>query len=156
MKYINSEKLKAEIERLKKEYYNDGTFMDSVAETALNKLLSSIKSQEQEPSLHSTLDETAEECIMSLVHNEVDWKIPSDNPELSEFVITFLYDMFKAGAEWMARQGVTVDGLVVCDKDTHYYKDIVMEIPDTLNVGDKVIVQIRKKDENRKIKLQGK
>ena len=41
-------------------------------------------------------------------------------------------------------QGETVEGLVVCDELTHGYKDIVMSIPKSLNVGDKVILTIRK------------
>ena len=41
-------------------------------------------------------------------------------------------------------QGETAEGLVVCNELTHGYKDIVMSIPKSLNVGDKVIVQIRK------------
>ena len=43
------EKIKAEIERLKKEHYNTGTFVDGVAETALNRLLSFIELLEKEP-----------------------------------------------------------------------------------------------------------
>lgn len=35
-----------------------------------------------------------------------------------------------------------VEGIVVCDETTFGYKDIVVEIPDTLNVGDKVKIVI--------------
>jgi hypothetical protein len=38
-----------------------------------------------------------------------------------------------------------VDGLVVCDKLTHGYKDIAMPIPDNLEVGDKVKIIILKR-----------
>lgn len=82
------------------------------------------------------------ECKDSkLLQAAIDFQNSPQDPEIND-----IKDFFIAGAQWMASQGVTVDGLVVCDKDTHYYKDIVMEIPDTLNVGDKVIIQIRKKE----------
>ena len=40
----------------------------------------------------------------------------------------------------------TVEGLVICDELTHGLKDIVMTIPDWLNVGDKVKLIIIKED----------
>lgn len=51
-------------------------------------------------------------------------------------------------ANWQKQQMMkdSVEGLVVCDKLTHGYKDIAMHIPDYLNVGDKVKVYIIKKD----------
>lgn len=62
------------------------------------------------------------------------------NPDLRYF-----YEQaYIAGAMEMASQGVTVEGLVVCNELTHGYKDIVMSIPKSLNVGDKVILTIRK------------
>ena len=52
----------------------------------------------------------------------------------------------QTGAKWMAGQGYTVDGIVICDKElTRGYKDIVMSIPDELKVDDKVTLQIRKR-----------
>lgn len=64
------------------------------------------------------------------------------NPDLRYF-----YEQaYIAGAMEIASQGETVEGLVVCNELTHGYKDIVMSIPKSLNVGDKVIVQIRKED----------
>ena len=42
-------KIKAEIERLKKEEYNSGTFVEQVGITAFNKILSFIESLEKEP-----------------------------------------------------------------------------------------------------------
>lgn len=58
----------------------------------------------------------------------------------------FYEQAYIAGAIEMASQGETVEGLVVCNELTHGYKDIVMSIPKSLNVGDKVIVQIRKEE----------
>ena len=66
--------------------------------------------------------------------------------ELTHFDGYAMLDAIEFGAQWMASQGETVKGLVVCNEQTHGYKDIVMSIPKSLNVGDKVIVQIRKED----------
>jgi hypothetical protein len=51
-------------------------------------------------------------------------------------------------ADWQKEQLMkdAVDGLVVCNNLTHGFKDIVMEIPSFLNVGDKVKVIILKED----------
>ena len=51
---------------------------------------------------------------------------------------------FKHGQEALMKDAVK--GLVVCDELTHYYKDIVMPIPDYLKVGDKVKLIIIKED----------
>ena len=68
--------------------------------------------------------------------------------ELTHFDGYAMLDAIEFGAKWMAEQGITVEGLVICDeKLTYGYKDIVMSIPDTLKVGDKVTVQIRKRVE---------
>ena len=51
-------------------------------------------------------------------------------------------------ADWQKEQLMkdAVDGLVVCNNLTHGFKDIVMEIPSFLNVGDKVKLIILKED----------
>lgn len=66
--------------------------------------------------------------------------------ELTHFDGYAMLDAVEFGAKWMEEQGVTVEGLVVCNELTHGYKDIVMSIPKSLNVGDKVILQIRKEE----------
>lgn len=99
-------------------------------------LLSEIDALEvkEQPSLPDNLDEAAEEYAR--LDDEGVWK---DGGK---------YKGFKAGAEWMAGQGYTVDGIVICDKElTRGYKDIVMRIPDELKVDDKVTIQIRKREE---------
>lgn len=55
---------------------------------------------------------------------------------------------FKAGVNWHKQQMMkdAVDGLVVCNNLTHGFKDIVMEIPSFLNVGEKVKVIILKEN----------
>jgi hypothetical protein len=64
--------------------------------------------------------------------------------ELTHFDGYAMLDAIEFGAQWMASQGEAVVGLVVCNELTHGYKDIVMSIPKSLNVGDKVILTIRK------------
>ena len=55
---------------------------------------------------------------------------------------------FKVGAQWQKEQlmAKAIDGLVVCNKLTHGFKDILMEIPSYLNVDDKVKVIVIKED----------
>lgn len=90
---------------------------------------------EHQPSLPSNLDE-------AVFAYEDSSEYPPANQEEERMV----YDAFKKGAEWMARQGYTVDGIVFCDKElTGGYKDIVMSIPDDLKVDDEVTLQIRKR-----------
>ena len=90
---------------------------------------------EVQPSLPSNLDEAEFNYVKSLEN------APADQGE--ELMIC---EAFKAGAEWMAGQGYTVDGMVICDKElTRGYKDIAMSIPDELKVDDKVTIQIRKR-----------
>ncbi|MBO4924459.1 MAG: hypothetical protein J5382_10115 [Bacteroidales bacterium] len=58
-----------------------------------------------------------------------------------------VYDAFKAGVEWMAGQGVTVDGIITkvgCKLDVETTEYIIPEESE-FERGDKVIVQIRKK-----------
>ena len=91
------------------------------------------------------------------------WK-PYDmgNPEKKQILkgdrlteLDKLYKQAKRELEWFKegkRQGKedmlkdAVEGIVVCDETTFGYKDILMEIPDTLNVGDKVKIVIVKEE----------
>lgn len=57
-------------------------------------------------------------------------------------------DAFKAGAEWMTEQGVTLEGRVCKDDyaaEAPFYYVETENSDDLPNAGDKVIVQIRKK-----------
>ena len=142
-KYIDSEKLIAEIERLREEYNNSIPMKVSIhkLETkdfihmgiveVLNKVLlcafDSIIQQER-PSIPSNLDEAAEEYARE------------KNP--------YGYNAFKAGAEWMAGQGESRE--VEVKEDAGGYPYITkIELYDydkdepLFNPG-KVVVQIRK------------
>lgn len=87
------------------------------------------------------LDEAAMEIVIKMHPCMEDCTILGDRLTRGQ-----LMALVKAGAEWMAGQGYTVDGVVICDKElTRGYKDIAMSIPDELKVDDKVTIQIRKR-----------
>ena len=119
MKYIDAEKLIAEIERRLKRYDPDYTNAGS----ELKELISFITSLQQErPSLPSNLDEAAENCTYC-EH-------------------AYARESFKEGAEWAARQGETVEGYIAGINEVA----AILAIPrKEHNKGDKVVVQIRKK-----------
>lgn len=105
----------------------------------LKDLLSMI--EKDEPSLPSNLDEVALQWCDSV-------KFYSD---LSGTPI----NAFKAGAKWMAEQGETKEGIVVDNNDYIDFEDnSFIDVRPTLykkafnlHDGEKVIVQIRKKEE---------
>ena len=105
------------------------------------------KEKSEIPTIPQRLDEAAEDYAKSRSHLA---KVPSGE-------IVNVYDVsaeegFKAGVKWMAEQGVVADfevnklaaraWLTAADEDK-FQKDIY----DNFEAGDKVIVQIRKKDE---------
>ena len=87
-----------------------------------------------QPSLPSNLDEAAEDS----------WAVYEYRESPRGLYSTCYVDGFKAGAEWMAGQGETRDDITVTgdfDGKAH-----IFPIPSSkFNPGDKVIVQIRKK-----------
>lgn len=95
-----------------------------------------------QPSLPSNLDEAAEEYGRNTFINECMKYGVCDGHDLS--------DAFKAGAEWMAGQGYTKEETVyferLCDEN-RIMVDLGWGEPERggFNPGDKVIVQIRKK-----------
>lgn len=201
MKYIDADRLRAEIERrhiYQKEMYNktkpddrpnDGwaeslaimgeleelrTFIDSLQQEqdilVINKKDWEVQEQfrknknfgkplqQKQPSLPDNLDEAAEEWCK---RNNKGIALCGDK---KSHYLTEGVDAFKAGAEWMAGQGVqdsiegTVCGRVYDHINIRYTDDIgktleprnISHIPVDVNkykIGDKVIVQIRKKDE---------
>ena len=56
-----------------------------------------------------------------------------------------IYDAFKAGAKWMAEQGETVEGEIVCAVAHPHENKVIARVNGDYKFGDKVIVQIRKK-----------
>lgn len=138
MKYIPAEKLIAEIERLKELLTRGACAAQTEMETnckdeAYNEVLSFITYlQQEQPPLPSNADEAAEEYEHNLGYYECINQWPSV--------------AFKAGAKWVAEQGASfntkvgwIDGPTILD-----WPD---DILDKFEMGDNVIVQIRKKEE---------
>ena len=136
------EKIIAEIERLKNEDYGDGYHDDDVATCALNEVLSFIKSMR--PQQPKGLDEVAKEIASDIAptHPDIGWDECFEKIE----------DGIKAGAKWMAEQGVSFE-YEVEDKtmELGYGKLVglnpIINLPDSFDNGDKVIVQVRKKED---------
>lgn len=94
----------------------------------------------EQPSLSSGLDEAAEEF-----YKEIECYPPS-LPLYNKHV----RNAFKAGAEWMAGQGITAKSKVCKLAERAWVtaineKQLQRDIYDNFAAGDKVIVQIRKK-----------
>lgn len=87
------------------------------------------------PSLPSDLDEAAEDCIQGLI---TEAELPATTPFALEYVIEMLYKTFKAGAEWMAGQGVSMQ--ITDDTEWEEVDSFIHK-----NVDGCSIIQIRKK-----------
>ncbi len=92
------------------------------------------------PSLPSDLDEAAMAFAKTTFTRPL-----SDTPE-QEITIIEPDKLvgFKAGAAWMAGQGETIEDVVYACQDADM-TPLVEVCPKTFKLGDKVIVQIRKK-----------
>lgn len=152
-KYIDADRLKAEIKRLKKhseeskkewigEGYNQNAFAEDCRISSFDKLLSFIDSlQQEQSSLPSNLDEAAHDYAWE----KQDMVYDAEGEILMDYGPR--YDAFKAGAEWMAGQGVTCEGKVFTSAFTSYVKTPGIEelLKDVFPEDTEVIVQIRKK-----------
>ena len=94
-KYIDAEKLIAEIERLSATEYGGNTFGDDVANGALDYVLEEIipSLQQEQPSFPSNLDKAELKYVESM-----------DNPPANQEEERIIYQTFKAGAEWAMQQ----------------------------------------------------
>lgn len=95
--------------------------------------------------LPSNLDEAAE---------KIAWDIAPMYPDISwDKCFEKIKEGIKAGAEWMAGQGVTVEGIFKAGDPGYpdvrigeqYSIEHILHKPDGIEPGDKVVVQIRKK-----------
>lgn len=147
----NIDKMRQEIERLKEEY-DEQVSARLISESlvsmgkveALNKVLAFIDSlPEEKLSLPSNLAEAAEESMP-----EEEWFLEIDIYGGSEAVYSReqMLAMFKAGAEWMAKQGVSTvaisnieDGIT--EEGMKSIADYLESLPDKTEV----VLQIRKK-----------
>lgn len=101
------------------ENVRDNAYCEAIAD--VKRIIDGIK----EPSLPSNLDVAA-------------WKFSMLNPDYQMNRL----ESFKAGAEWMAGQGETVEGYIAGINEVA----AILAIPrKEHNKGDKVVVQIRKK-----------
>lgn len=102
-----------------------------------------IEALSQQPSLPSNLDKAAEKYAKENCENYV------DEEDGVTYIEEALRNTFKAGAEWMAGQGKSFDGIVRDDGFVDFDKyGSSMMIPSNtpyFNNGEKVIIQIRKK-----------
>lgn len=130
MKYIDADKLIAEIERIKKDAINY-PFEEYGTTGTCDKLLSFLDTLEAEKP--ESLDEAAEEF----------------GKRQGVYLAPFGRKFFKAGAEWMAGQGYSeVADVWSFGKNgiPAIFVDDAMYLPGIeFKPGDKVIVQIRKK-----------
>ena len=99
---------------------------------------SAYRMLKEQPSLPSNLDEAAEDMLDDAAY---DWVMGNfGNPKESLF--DFDCRCFKAGAEWMAGQGETIEGYIAGVNNVA----AILAIPrKEHNKGDKVVVQFRKK-----------
>lgn len=127
MKYIDAEKLIAEIRKLCSESCISES--DDYYEYAKSEIIDIITSlQQEQPSLPSNIDEAAEKYSENILAN---------NEDLQDAI----EDAFKEGAKWMARQGVTLN-LSIDELSCGAYNSCVEQ---GLTSEDDVIIQIRKK-----------
>ena len=138
MKYIDSEKLVAEIDRLGDVLNDPICQRDALGPDWVNggkKMLKEIRScieslQQEHPSLPSNIDEAAEKYSENILAN---------NEDLQDAI----EDAFKEGAKWMARQGVTLN-LSIDELSCGAYNSCVEQ---GLTSEDDVIIQVRKKQQ---------
>lgn len=130
------------------EVYEGTEDFDHMVGLRVKHLIELVRNYHQS-SLPSNLDEAAEKS-----YKEYDVKTavkPKEHP------VGFLFfDGFKAGAEWKAGQGITIEGEVVSTDENRTsiryttpchptYHDYIYIKPIDCTKGDKVEVQIRKK-----------
>ena len=137
----------AEIERLLSELItnNEGTMFEQGRISAFEDMKLFINSLSSN-SVIRDLEKASKEWLVPQLDKSYANYGETKMMELTHFDGYAMLDAIEFGAQWMAEQGETTEGLVICNELTHGYKDIVMSIPKSLNVGDKVIVQIRKEE----------
>lgn len=102
---------------------------------------------ESQPSLPSELDDAA---IQAAQIDMCDRQIMEDSNEHRMLYSRIFRRGFKAGTEWMAKQGYTQEEIVE-DKSLGLGYGVlpgvtpIINLPDSFKPGDKVIVQVRKK-----------
>ena len=115
---------------------------------ALDHLLSFIESleKEQDASLESAIKEyfqglwpgteTAEQC-----NTDMHFTPPA--------IMRLAKHFYELGAKWVAEQGETVEGEIVCAVAYPHENKVIARVNGDYRFGDKVIVQIKKADEGK-------
>ena len=131
-KYIDAEKLTKAIE----EKGLDCSFALKIERLDTLALIDEL--QQEQPELPSNLDEAA---------NNYGLTARLGYPRVMDETDRYIYNAFKAGAEWMAGQGVNSEGKVFTSAFTSYVKTPGIEklLKDAFPEDTEVIVQIRKK-----------
>ena len=158
MKYVDPEKLNAEIKKRIKEldhdkYLSVGSKTARIAELHfIDRLIDTL--QREQPSLPSNIDEAAGKYANKEFPDEPScgqWGTGDYEPPVDmEYPREIAKDAFKAGAEWMAGQGYSQEETVE-DKCLEVGYGVlpgispIINLPDSFKPGEKVIVQIRKK-----------
>ena len=95
---------------------------------------------ESQPSLPSNLDDAAGDYGIEVVPDRF---VPDKGDGYkAAYTLSDINAAFKAGAEWMAGQGETIEGYIAGVNDVA----AILAIPrKEHNKGDKIVVQIRKK-----------
>lgn len=89
-----------------------------------------------------TKEEKPFEDLEEEAENYADNQIPTDYPEY--FCRQDIKDGFIDGAKWIMEQGETIEDEVYACQDAEM-TPLIEVCPKTFKVGDKVIIQIRKK-----------
>ena len=151
IQYIDKNALLARIKKLKMDIgnifneYDEGFWEGRL--TAFDDVICALNTLEvREVDLPSNVDEAAESASAVEFYVSPQWRKAGEN-------------LFKAGAEWMAGQGVTIEKNVgqiegIINNHTIYHNGFEVSEIDApilnskeIGYGDKVIVQVRKKGE---------
>lgn len=134
-----------------KYYTADDYVQDKVEDIAemCHKVLDGQFGEIIENKLPSNLDDAALKAYPKMSRlSEPHGVIPADNKTY------YLGDAneenraaFKAGAEWMAEQGETQEHFVIGHTEASRGIPVIVSFPENFEIGDNVIVQIRKKEE---------
>ena len=136
-KYIDAEHLKELLNNKYKEFTEkskNNCFMQyqfmADGLTIAGQMVDSL--QQEQPSLPDNLDEAAEKQG-EMVDNYGD-------------PYGAVVDAFKAGAEWMAGHGEVQEHFVIGHTEASHGHPVIVHYPESFEIGDEVIVQIRKKE----------
>lgn len=135
MGYIDTDKLKEEINKRYQEYRTKyrtkgDKYYEGMADSLgyFEQFIDSL-----EPSISSSLEEAAEEYAPDF-----------SNSIASKAAVDAMRDAFKAGAVWQARQGQIFESVVWQDSDDRLFVEAFVD-ENKFKMADVVTIQVRKK-----------